>query len=170
MPSTAKHQNSASPNFDPNKFLTWEKEYWFWCDIYWFVEDSQLLSITSLGATPMLKKYLMTFMRCTRESPESRTLVNLAQLMQEQFSASIKEREMSYLDEMLSLKRESSELAQAFWYRYGELVYQLEGNSILTPGNMLFLRLLRALNVPNHIRLAIIARLDCTGGKHDVKT
>ena len=168
-PALSNTRINPPPMFDQTKFLAWKRDVLFWRDIYWYIEDSQLMSVLSLNASPVLKKFLMTFLRRTREQPDQRTLKNVIDILQKQFAASIKEREMAYLDEMLTLKRESAELIQAFWYRYEELVLHLEGHAIQLPENMLFLRLLRALNVPNQVRLSIITRIDCQGMLHDVK-
>ena len=155
--------------FGQLEFLTWGEDVLFWRDIYWYIEESKLLSVLSLNASPVLKKFLMSSLRRTRDQPGQRTLTKVIVILQDQFAASIREREMAYLDEMLTLKRESTELAQAFWYRYEELIMHLEGHAIQLPENMLFLRLLRALNVPNQVRLAIITRMDCQGMRHNVE-
>ena len=168
-PILSNSKINPPPGFEPTKFVSWKREYLFWRDIYWYVEDAQLLSVTSLAASPVLKKFLMAYLRDSRDQPNSRSICGFVDALQTQFSAHIREREMTHLDELLAIKRENSELVQNFWFRYDELVIQMDDRSLVLPDNMLFLRLLKGLNVPNHVRLSIITRLDCQGAEHTVK-
>ena len=130
--------------------------------------ESQLLSTTGLNANPQLRQYMIAFFRDTRASPESRTIKFFLDTIQEQFTASIKEREAYYLGEVLNLKRNSNETVQSFWFRFDDVRQNLEGSAVELPEGMLFVRLLRSLNLNAQMRLAIISRLDCHSLPHNV--
>ena len=111
----------------------------------------------------------MSYLRDSREMTNERSVAGFVDALQTQFSANIREREMTHLDELLAIKRDPSELIQNSWFRYDELVIQLDNRSLIIPNNMLFLRLLKGLNAPSHVRLSIITRLGCRGVAHSVQ-
>ena len=107
-------------------------------DIYWHVDDPHLLSITGLRAPAILRKFPMTFMRETRDVPLGRTFTKFLSVLETHFSAHIRESGMSQLDEIMSLKRDSTETVQSFWFRYEELMRQLSDHHLVLPQNMMF--------------------------------
>ena len=111
----------------------------------------------------------MPYLRDSRDMPSERSITGFVDAMQNQISANIREREMSHLGELLAIKLDNRELIRHFWFRYDELVAQLDNRSLVIPDNMLFLRLPKGLNAPNHVRLSIITRLDCQGAAHTVQ-
>ena len=141
----------------------------YWRDIYRHVEDPQLLSITGLHAPVILRKFLMTSMRDTRDMPRERTINQFLKVLESQFSAHIREREMFHLDEVMALKRDSAETVQSFWFRYEDLMHQLSDYNLVFPQNMMFLRMLKGLNISPAVRLSIITRLDCRNQSHTLE-
>ena len=113
-PALSNTRINPPPPFDQTKFLTWKRDFLFWRDIYWYIEDSQLLSVVSLNSTPVLKKFLMAFLIRTSDNPEQRTLKNALGILQDQFASCVKEREMAYLDELLALKGEPKSWRRRF--------------------------------------------------------
>ena len=114
------------------------------------------------------KKILAQFLRRSRDDPGSRTIANFLKVLQDQFVANIKERQVVQIDELLSIRREPSELIQTFWFQWEELQHNLEWSDIELPRSLLFPRLLKALNVGYATRLAILSSLDCRFLNHTI--
>ena len=167
-PMISNSKICAPPAFDSVRFLSWEKDLLFWRDLYWHVPESQLLSIIGIHSSASLKKFLIPFLRESRMNPQRRTIAHLLECLQSQFAASVKEREVSFLDDVMNIKREGSESIQNFWFRYQELCHNLNDTSIYLTDGMMFVRLLKAINVSTQSRLAIISRLDCRNQEHTV--
>ena len=167
-PNISSLKVAPPPVFGASRFDQWRKDYLFRKDLFWYISDAQLLSVTGLNAVPALKKFLVQFLRRSRDDPNSRTIANFLKILQEQFVANIEERQVVQIDELLSIRREPSGLIQTFWFRWGELQYNLEGSDIELPHSLLFHRLLKALNVGYAARLAILSSLDCRNLSHTI--
>ena len=169
MPVISANKITPPPPFDGGKYLNWQREYQFWRDIYWFVDDNQLLSVTGLHANSSLRKFLIQFFRQTREDLRKRTIKEFLARMLKHFSATVKEREAYYVGELLPMKRESSESIQGFWFKYDEMMRNLHGSQISMPDTVMFPRVLKALNISSNVRLSLITRLDCQGMGHTIE-
>ena len=165
-PMASNSKIMAPTVFDGAKYNIWRRDFLFWRDLYWYVSDGQLLSIVGLNASTNLKRYMVRFFRETRTNSADRAIMHLLDTLQSHFSATSKEREAYYLDEILNARRENGESIQSFWFWYEELQHQIEGANIAFPEGMMFLRLLKSINVTAHIRLALITRMDCRNMKH----
>ena len=168
MPVISANKITPPPAFDSAKYLNWQREYQFWRDIYWFVGDNQLLSVTGLHANSSLGKFLIQFFRQTRDELEKRTIEEFLARMMKIFSATVRERETYYVGELLSMKREPSESIQNFWFKYDEMMHNLHGSQVRMPDSLMFPRLLKSLNVSHNIRMSVITRLDCQGLSHSI--
>ena len=68
----------------------------------------------------------------------------------------------------MTIRREAIGSVQNFWIRYQELYHNLDGKSVYLPDDMMFARLLKAINAPSQSRLETISRLDCRSQEHTV--
>ena len=168
-PAVSSSKVVPPPMFDGSKFLSWKKDYLFWRDLRWYLSDAQLLSVTGLNANATLRRFLIPFFRNARDQPADRTIEKFLELLQMQYAAGAREREVTYLGDLLPLRRENSDTIQLFWAKYQELVHNLDGSSVLISDSMMFIRLLKNLNLPSAMRLSIISRLDCCSQAHTVE-
>ena len=156
------------PAFGGAKFVLWKRDYNFWRDLYWYIGDAQLLPVTGLHANHSVREFMAQFICDTRTNPVSRTIPNFAIVLEKQFAANAKERDIRFIDELLQLKREGAESIQQFWFRWGEAVSNLYGSGAQLPDSLLFHRLLQGINVNYPTRLSLLSRLDCQGMAHSV--
>ena len=168
LPVISNSKISPPPSFEPQRFLAWRRDFEFWRDLYWYISDSQLLSVTGLSASAVLRNYLIRFVRETRQDPKARSLKNFLDSLQVHFAASNREREAQYLDELLGIHRDSAESIQSFWFRFDELRFRLEGSGIEIPDKMMFLRLMKCLGMTPPMRLSIISTLNCRCLEHSI--
>ena len=168
-PAISNSKITAPPVFNSSNFLNWRKDYEFWRDLYWYIEDGQILSVTGIHSSPQLKKFMIRFIRESRANSNLRTVVLFLDTLESYFPANNRERQVTFLDDLMSLRRESGESIQQFWFRHDEVRSDLDGYHIDLPESLMFVRMLKAIGVSAHIRLSIITRLDCRALEHNLQ-
>ena len=88
---------------------------------------------------------MVQYIRASCDNPAARTVPRAVKMLEKQFAATAKERAISPIGDILSLKRDASETVQQFWPKRGEELNNLDGSAVQLPDSLLVLRLLKGI-------------------------
>ena len=81
----------SPPIFNPSNFLRWREYYEFRRDLYWYVDDGQIPSVTGINASSHLGKFAIRFIRESINNSALRTAPRFLNDLESHFAANNKE-------------------------------------------------------------------------------
>ena len=156
------------PVFDVGRFTSWRREMCFWKELHDYLPEKQIISFVGLNGGAVIRSKVMKLFRDTVHEPEERTFTNLLELLDKDFSMSVREKDMHQMDRLFEYRREEGESIQGFWAKFDLLLSHLEGSSSHLSDELLFTRSLRAMNLSYGQRTSLLALLDCRAFPHTV--
>ena len=156
------------PTFEVTRYSNWRREIKFWNDLHSYIPESQLISFLGLNGGTTLRSHVMEMFRDTEHDIGRRTFPQLMIILDEHYAMTAREQDMTEMDKLFSLKRDSMETVQAFWTRFDTQLANLEGSASSLTDDLLFIRALKSLNLSYSQRANLLSMMEGRGFNHSL--